>query len=196
MMPLDYALKSFSLADADDVHEFLAIENIHQHAITRFYRSIGLRFVVDLNRHFADELHRRQIILRQVPAHGLRESRLLHEFNQANLRAVVSIFRLRLVLRDHTGASLQHRRRMHLAPRIEELCHPDFFSQNSCYLCHFLCPVWRGRPARESLGEHSLRRTAEGGRPHMVYLCSFPNALISTSTPAGRSSFISASTVC
>src|SRR5882724_1493958 len=27
------------------------------------------------------------------------------------------------------------------------------------------------------------------------YLCSFPNALISTSTPAGRSSFISASTV-
>src|SRR6185312_10591220 len=28
------------------------------------------------------------------------------------------------------------------------------------------------------------------------YLCSLPNALISTSTPAGRSSFISASTVC
>src|SRR6185295_5591219 len=28
------------------------------------------------------------------------------------------------------------------------------------------------------------------------YLCSLPKALISTSTPAGRSSFISASTVC
>ena len=28
------------------------------------------------------------------------------------------------------------------------------------------------------------------------YACSLPNALISTSTPAGRSSFISASTVC
>src|SRR5215471_13885326 len=28
-----------------------------------------------------------------------------------------------------------------------------------------------------------------------LYLCSFPNALISTSTPAGRSSFMSASTV-
>src|SRR5437588_3652358 len=28
------------------------------------------------------------------------------------------------------------------------------------------------------------------------YLCSLPNALISTSTPAGRSSFIKASTVC
>src|SRR5688572_4769536 len=31
---------------------------------------------------------------------------------------------------------------------------------------------------------------------HSIYLCSLPNALISTSTPAGRSSFMSASTVC
>src|SRR5207253_2507438 len=36
-----------------------------------------------------------------------------------------------------------------------------------------------------------------GPRPQPVYFeCSLPNALISTSTPAGRSSFMSASTVC
>ncbi len=37
--------------------------------------------------------------------------------------------------------------------------------------------------------------TTKDERP-TTYLCSLPNALISTSTPAGKSSFISASTVC
>src|SRR5208337_2030264 len=40
----------------------------------------------------------------------------------------------------------------------------------------------------------SRPRLSRGFSPR--YLCSFPNALISTSTPAGRSSFIKASTVC
>src|SRR5205085_12030550 len=51
-------------------------------------------------------------------------------------------------------------------------------------------------------GDRAVRREqlrhpdllADDAREH--YLCSFPKALISTSTPAGRSSFISASTVC
>src|SRR6266699_1196366 len=71
------------------------------------------------------------------------------------------------------------------------------FSQD--FLLHspfffFLCGA--GALAREEHAEPYSARTAEGGCPHMVYLCSFPKALISTSTPAGRSSFISASTVC
>src|SRR5205814_8435590 len=100
------------------------------------------------------------------------------------------------MLRDHAWPRLQHRRRTHFALRIEKLRHPDFFPQNSCYLCHFSFPVWRGRPRPRRTCGALLRRTAEGGCPHMVYLCSFPKALISTSTPAGRSSFISAFTVC
>ena len=50
-------------------------------------------------------------------------------------------------------------------------------------------PVARWLQPRVSDAQLKLRATG-------VYLCSFPNALISTSTPAGRSSFISASTVC
>src|SRR4029078_2489786 len=38
--------------------------------------------------------------------------------------------------------------------------------------------------------------SADDSGDHGYFPCSFPNALISTSTPAGRSSFISASTVC
>src|SRR6266496_5047946 len=52
------------------------------------------------------------------------------------------------MLCDHARASLQNRRRTHITLRIEELRHPDFFPQNSCYLCHFLIPVWRGALAR------------------------------------------------
>src|SRR5713101_934344 len=72
-----------------------------------------------------------------MPALRLRQLRFLHELNQANLRRVVSIFGLRLVLRDHARPRLQHRRRMHVSLRIEELRHPDFFPQNPCYLRHF-----------------------------------------------------------
>src|SRR5437879_9702104 len=46
-------------------------------------------------------------------------------------------------------------------------------------------PRARGEPVRAHLPYPT----------HLTYLCSLPNALISTSTPAGKSSFISASTV-
>src|SRR5207302_7136221 len=89
---------------------------------------------------------------------------------------------------------------------FKQLRHADFLAQNACdSCCHFLLHpawlalsdgywlvLWRGRPRLRSFAP----RTAEGGCPHTIYLCSFPNAFISTSTPAGRSSFISASTVC
>src|SRR5438067_2517261 len=87
------------------------------------------------------------------------------------------------MLRDHAWPRLQHRRRTHFALRIEQLRHPDFFAQNSCYLCHFLL-FFQNPSLAIAIGWVAS------------YLCSLPNALISTSTPAGRSSFISASTVC
>src|SRR5439155_7013852 len=83
----------------------------------------------------------------------------------------------------------------YIALRIEELRHADFFAQNSCYFCHFLTSCV-ARALRPRKWRNLLRWKPRCGCPHMVYLCSFPNALISTSTPAGRSSFISASTVC
>src|SRR5437763_826746 len=191
-MALDYALKTFALADADNVHESFRLKHFNQHAVAGFDSAITVGF----NRNFADKFHRRNIVLRQMSAHGLRETRFLHKFHQADLGRVVTISRLRLVLSDHAWTRLQHGGRTHFAFRIEKLRHSDFFPQNSCYLCHFSFPVWRGRPRPRRTCGALLRRTAEGGCPHMVYLCSFPKALISTSTPAGRSSFISASTVC
>src|ERR1035441_3067713 len=60
-------------------------------------------------------------------------------------------------------------------------------------------PAWLGAIQRRLLaGEllllrgdsrHRLSKRGKAPLPHS-YLCSFPNALISTSTPAGRSSFI------
>src|SRR5271163_823262 len=84
---------------------------------------------------------------------------------------------------------------MNVALVVEELGHADFLAQDSSYFCHisFSPLTQRSRLAigwRVSLQTESRELTAES------YLCSLPNALISTSTPAGRSSFIRASTVC
>ena len=56
-----------------------------------------------------------------------------------------------------------------------------------------------GRRMHGAVGVEQLRHPdflAEESCDHGYFPCSLPNALISTSTPAGRSSFISASTVC
>src|SRR6266700_7780047 len=127
MMALYHALKALTLADTDDVDKSFTVEDIHHDAVASFHHAISLSFLVHFNRHFAHEFHWRQIVLAQVPPHRTRQPRLFHEFNQADLRLVVSVFRLRLVLRDHARPRLQHGRRMHLAARIEELRHPDFF---------------------------------------------------------------------
>src|SRR6185503_20657923 len=56
-----------------------------------------------------------------------------------------------------------------------------------------------GRRMHAAVRSEQLRHAdflADQSSDHGYLPCSFPNALISTSTPAGRSSFISASTVC
>src|SRR6185312_3143199 len=98
------------------------------------------------------------------------------------------------------GACLQHRNRVHVALFIEDLRHADLFAQNPCN-CHFVlsssCEPESSRTAGV-LTDLLLCRFCLGARrarppERQVH---FSKALISTSTPAGRSSFISASTVC
>ena len=145
----------------------------------------------DFDRHFAQELHRRQIVLAQMSLHRLGQPRFLHELNQADLRRVVSV--------AASASCAASPRTDPPAGRWPDAHRPS--SSNSCVIPTFLprIPVTfaisflillqaRTLVIGSSLADSSL--TADG------YLCSLPNALISTSTPAGRSSFISASTVC
>ena len=123
MMALDHALKAFALADPDYINKLFAFKHLNQNAVAGLDCGVAIGF----DGNFAHEFHRRQVVLAQVPARGLREARLFHEFHQADLRAVVAVFGLRLVLRNHARPRLQHGRRMHLAPRVEQLRHSDFF---------------------------------------------------------------------
>src|SRR5205823_14608818 len=183
VMTLYYTLKSAPFAHAHDVDKSLAFTDIHQHAVAGFDRAIALGFFVNFNRHFAHKLHRRKIVLSQMAFHRLRQARLLHAFHQTDLRRGVAIPGLRFVLRDHARTRLQNRRWMHVALVVKELRHPDFLSQNSRYLRHFLL---RSSMARWLLAglcgagalarEASLRRTAEGGCPHAL-LMFFPECL-------------------
>src|SRR6185503_4584476 len=90
---------------------------------------------------------------------------------------------------DHARARLQHRNRVHIALLVEDLRHADLFSQNPCN-CHFFLTS-----SCKALGD-ALPELFAPDRARLPHRCYFSNALISTSTPAGRSSFISASTVC
>src|SRR4029077_13466871 len=196
VMPLDHPLKPASLADDDDVHKLFALKNLNQH--TRANLQAVAAITVALERHFAQEFHRRKIVLRQVSALRLGQPRLLHKFNQADLSGLVTVLRGRLMLRNHAGPCLQHRDRANIALGVEQLRHADFLAQNPCNLdCHFLIPrpAWLVDSSPTATG-WSCSALAGSQPPGARYLCSFPNALISTSTPAGKSSFIKASTVC
>src|SRR5271168_2681273 len=125
--------------------------------------------------------------------HRLGQPGLLSEIHQPDLGGVVAVLGDRLALRDKARARLQHRDRVNVTLVIEELRHADFLAENSvdCHCC-FLNSASSLLPfaATGACAAEALFCTARS------YLCSFPNALISTSTPAGSSSFISASTVC
>ena len=129
MMTSYNAGETTSLADADDVHEFFAIENIYQHAFSNLYRAVALSFFFfNFDRDFAHEFHRRQVVLPQMTQRWLSQTRLFNELDESDLGSIVSIAGLRFMLRDHARACLQDSRGMDVALVVEELRHADFFS--------------------------------------------------------------------
>src|SRR5579862_1910744 len=141
MMPLHYARETPAFADADDIHKALAVENVDQDTLADF-QAVGLSaffgLFFDFERNFAEELHRWEIVFGKVALHRLGEFLFFHELDQSDLGRLISVASRGLVLRDHARTGLQHGRRADFALRIEQLRHADLFSENSCYLCHFL----------------------------------------------------------
>ena len=70
----------------------------------------------------------------QTAADRLSNTRM--ELAQAYLGRNISIAGGCFLLGHYARPRLQHRRRMHIALLIKELRHADFFTENSCYLCH------------------------------------------------------------
>src|SRR5256885_7036867 len=98
MMALHYALKSFALADADDVDKLFAVQNFNQHSISGLY---GI-FAVSLNRDLADEFHRRDIVLTEMTAHRLGQAWLFLEIHGTHPPPVIARSGPWLLLRDTT----------------------------------------------------------------------------------------------
>src|SRR5256885_3683919 len=130
MMTPYNAGETTSLADADDVHEFFAIENVHQHSFSDFYSAVSLSFFASFNfdRDLTHEFHWRQVVFAQMTQRRLSQTRLFNKLDQSDLGGIVSIAGLRFMLSNHAGARLQDSRRMDVALVVEELCHTDFFS--------------------------------------------------------------------
>src|SRR5271154_2243016 len=140
MMPLDHALETAAFADAHDIHKSLAVKNVDQYTVSGFHCAVAIRgsLFVDLDRHLANDSHRRQIVLSEMTLHWLGQTRFLHKFHQTDLGGDVAVFGRGLVLGDHARPGLQHGSGMQVALVVEELRHADLFSQDSSYLCHFL----------------------------------------------------------
>src|SRR5579883_1089918 len=137
MMAADHASESAALAYALDIHELLAIEDINQHTVA----DLGAITVIRLCRHFdsdfAENANRRQIVLRQMSEFSLVQLRFLDHLDKPDLCGIVSVFRRCLTLGDDARPCLDHGCGTYFTIRIEQLRHPDFFSNNSDN-CHFL----------------------------------------------------------
>src|SRR5580658_958354 len=147
MMPLHHALKAVPLAGSDDIDKTLAFENIDQHAVANFNHTLGrLARSVHFHGNLTQKFHWRKIVLGKMSTHRLGQLFFFDKFDQADLRRYVTVFRLGLVLRNHARSRLQHRRRPHIALRIEELRHADLLAQNSRDSRHFRLRSQHGSP--------------------------------------------------
>src|SRR5215472_17700322 len=146
-----HAGKPASFAYAGYVDVTLTVEDIDQHLVADFRRTVAAGFRLAFRRlrgrfgagavigfdgggfdcDFAHELHWRQVVLVKMPLHGLGDVLAFHELHQTDLGRVVSVFGRALDLRDHAGARLEHRHRMHVALIVVNLGHSDLFTENA-----------------------------------------------------------------
>src|SRR5262249_22724262 len=126
--------KSPAFAHAGDIDVALAIEDVDQNlasnfqfaravaacgfslALWRLVRGccrlfVGLTVCGYFQSHFADKLHRRQIMLGKMSLHGLADVLTFHELHQPDLRGFVTVLWRALELRDRARPGLKHRNR-------------------------------------------------------------------------------------
>src|SRR5687768_16355049 len=120
---------------------------------------------------------------RERLAHAAREARA-----ERDLHGAVAVLLGGLDLGDPVVGDVQHRDRQRAAVVGEDSRHADLAADQSnrhTFLC-LLIPAFAGTPA--AIGRHFTCPSARFLRSYYYW------TLISTSTPAGRSSFIKAST--
>src|SRR5688500_17675931 len=114
-----------------------------------------------LDAHFAEDSNWRNIGLLEMPIHRLGHAFGLNEFDESKLHRVVAIFLGCLLLNDDARPRLHDGHRNNGSIVLDQLGHSDFLTNESV---NHMSPDY--------------------------FACSLPNALISTSTTAGRPSFI------
>ena len=129
-----------------------------------------------------------------MACHGLVDPLRLDELHQAQLDRFVAVLLRGAPLHHHAGTGLQHRAGHGGAVVGEDLRHPQLDSDNAVNHSQFLCRPPEFRVSQFPASSRSIHNCGFGITEPYFPPCS-PNALISTSTPGGRSSFISASTV-
>src|SRR5215472_5306414 len=209
---LDAAGKAAALADAGDVNQFAGLKAFHQHTVADF--GFVLRF---LDADFLQDFHRSHVGFLEVAGKGLVDALWLDEFHEAELRGVIAVLFLGAALHDNAGTRLKNGAAYEAAVFGEDLRHAELDSDNSVDWHSFSLFKQLVSPRRTLAARFSHPLTFARGGSSMLdpykptglkaghyktlrplsgrHFAAWPKALISTSTPGGRSSFISASTV-
>ena len=190
MMSLVDTGKTATFGNPDHINQFVDGEILNQDLVA------GLDVARNLEAHFPQEADRNRPGLFEVAVLGLLHTLGRRAFHQAELNGIVSVFLRRLPLDHDARPGLHHRRRHDIAIRREDLGHAEFFSKNRFY--HFHHPGFgvRGSEFGLTAFQHPGFPEPEFRNPNPGhFVCSLPNALISMSTPEGRSSLVSASMV-
>src|SRR5439155_2500244 len=123
MMPLDQARKSAPLAGPDHMNEFIRVEDVDHHFVSR------IRSVVTLKRNFTDKPYRCSVVLFKVPRHWLVYPLGFHKLDEAKLHGIVTVLLFRLLLNDDAGPGLDNRYRNDRSVILQQLRHPDFLTE-------------------------------------------------------------------
>src|SRR5712692_7471600 len=197
----DAALEALSLRDADDVDQLTGREHLD---CQRLSELVALELLGLLEPDLADHPHRSHVHLLEQPRRGFRHVLLLRA--EPELQGVVAVGVRRPDPDDRAGSGLDNSH-LHLTAVVgKHLRHPHLAPDQSLFSRHLSSafPSSRGRskpsrceaPTSDDCGVALLRRREErGGNEADGRFSSAAHSLISTSTPAGRSSFISESTV-
>ena len=184
MMSLVDTSEAITFGYSRDINVVVLGENIRQNLVSNVdFASLRSQ------PNFAEKTHRVRAGLLEMPfprpVHVFRRRQL----NQPELGRLIPFFARGFPLHHDARPCLQDGHRSDVSVFPEDLRHAEFLAKDCFHHVRSLSVVRRPLPIIR-FGE---QRTTDNRR--LYFVCSFPNALISISTPEGKSSFVKASMV-
>src|SRR5215467_13948535 len=124
VMAFDQPGKAVPFTGADNVNEFVRVENIDHNLVA------GIRDTVSADASFAKHPNRSGVVtgFLEVAGHRLVHALRLHKLDETKLHCVIAVVGHGFFLDDNAGAGLNHSYRDDRSVVLQQLRHADFLS--------------------------------------------------------------------